>query len=147
MQTFVRTFLSAAFAASALTFAANAQSNITGNWTFETGQYNRGQCTITGFMTIWPDEEANRYTCSFTTFEDCGVVSAEVEQSCVARVEGDQAAFVSKIVKFHRQEPGPYGYAPDDWLLTIHSSDEMVGTLESATNANVIFRRQSAPVS
>ncbi len=122
-------------------------ANITGSWVFETGRYNQGTCKLTGQMYIRPTSQPNQYSCEFTTFEKCPSVSAEVEQVCSLRVEGDQAAFVSKITRIAEQKPFAYEYQPDDWRLTIKSTDEMIGTLESASRAYVIFKRDTAPTS
>lgn len=121
--------------------------DISGSWVFETGKYNRGTCSLSGRMTIKPTNAENQYTCEFTTFEKCPGQYGEVEQACDLLVDGQQAAFVSEIVRIAKQTPRPYDYAPDDWRLTIKSNDEMLGTLESASRAYVIFKRDSAPIS
>ena len=133
-----------------VSFADNtneAGSNIAGSWVFETGKYNGNRCHLTGRMTIKPTDNANQFTCEFTTFEHCPGQYGEVEQVCSVMVEGNEAAFVSKIERIAKQTPRPYGYAPDDWRLVIQSSNEMTGTLESASRAYVLFRRDSAPTS
>ena len=122
-------------------------ADVTGSWVFETGPYNSGTCQMNGRMRIEPAGEDGKRQCTFTTFETCPGLSAEVNQACVAREEGGQLAIVSRIVSIEDQQPMRYGYAPDDWLLTIHSGDEMTGTLESASRATVIFTRQDLPVS
>ncbi len=151
MKWIVARTLAALFGMAATCFVAtasadDADTDISGHWTFETGAYN-DSCRIYGRMTIFPTDGAGKYRCEFTTFEDCPGLSAEVEQVCDARVDDGQVAIGSKIRRINRQEPMAYGYAPDDWLLTIRSEDEMTGTLESASRAQVIFKRQSIPVS
>ena len=134
--------------AASLSAAASAdpiQSDISGSWVFETGHYYDG-CRITGRMQIFQTPEGG-YSCDFTTFETCPDLTSEVQQSCTARVQGDQVAIVSQIVSITDQQPLSYGYAPDDWLLTIRSEDRMTGTLESASRAEVVFERRSVPLS
>jgi len=125
----------------------NTNANIAGAWVFETGRYNGNRCHLTGRMTIQPTDNSNQFTCEFTTFERCPGQYGEVEQVCSIMVEGNEAAFVSKIERIAKQTPRPYGYAPDDWRLEIQSNNEMTGTLESASRAYVLFRRDSAPTS
>ncbi|ACT58825.1 hypothetical protein [Hirschia baltica] len=125
----------------------HVSTNIAGAWVFETGSYNQGRCNLTGRMTIMATPQPNAYTCEFTTYERCPGQYGEVEQTCSLLIDGDEAAFVSQIENIVKQTPQPYGYAPDDWRLTIKSNDEMVGTLESASRAYVLFKRDSAPIS
>jgi hypothetical protein len=132
---------------SASAMGETSHGSIAGSWIFETGAYNDGQCRLSGQMQIFATNQTNSYTCAFTTFETCTYLEGEIEQDCKILVEGDEVAFVSRITNIVRQEPQPYGYAPDDWLLKIISSDEMYGTLESASRAEVIFRRDGAPTS
>ncbi|MBB35204.1 MAG: hypothetical protein CME88_07410 [Hirschia sp.] len=146
-------FLLAAGLSSATSLAQSTQMDetgtvdISGSWTFETGKYNSA-CTIRGRMYIYPKGQDGMHACEFTTFEKCPDLSAEVKQSCSASViNGDQVVITSEIISIEDQSPFAYGYAPDNWSLTIRSSDEMTGTLESASRAQVIFERKSIPIS
>ena len=132
------------------TGAASAQEfsgpDITGAWTFETGPYN-STCKIHGRIFIHPREDDGIRTCEFVAYEDCPDLSAEVRQSCKLRQSGDQVMITSKIESIERQDPIRYSYAPDDWMLIIQSDQEMTGTLESASRANAVFKRENVPIS
>lgn len=137
--------LAASFAAPA--FAQDeAMADITGFWTFETGPYNNA-CTIRGRMFIHPRDAAGQRACEFTAFETCPHLSAEVRQACQVAQDGDKVVISSRIVSIEDQQPGAYGYAPDNWSLVIRSEKEMTGTLESASRATAVFRRENLPVS
>jgi hypothetical protein len=139
-----------ALAAAAVATAAAAQpkgepATVLGAWRFETAEYDiaadgRG-CRMTGDMTIARGRAANEYACRFVATETCAFGQWSAEQTCVARRRGDRLEIESAIV---RLTPANTSYAPDNWSLTIRSSNLMVGELRSADIANVEFRRGPA---
>lgn len=142
-------FASALLASAALCGAALAQPrseapSIAGAWGFETAPYQSGSCRMTGAMTIARSRVANEYTCTFIATERCTWGEWSAEQRCTARRTGDRLEIVSTIVKL---TPPGTSYAPDNWSLTVRSSDLMVGELRSADIAGVQFRRGPALVS
>jgi hypothetical protein len=124
-----------------------APASILGAWRFETARYDvsrEGGCQMTGEMTITTGPDANTYACRFKATESCSWGEWSAEQTCTARRAGDRVEIESAIVRLH---PATISYAPDNWSLTIRSSDLMVGELRSADIANVQFRRGPAIVS
>lgn len=119
-------------------------ANIAGGWRFETAPYDGGACRMTGAMTIARGPGANDFICTFIATEKCNGAEWSAEQSCTARRTGDKLEITSAIV---RLTPPHTSYVPDNWSLTIRSSDLMVGELRSADIAGVQFRRGPALVS
>jgi hypothetical protein len=141
-------FASALLAGIAVCGAAAAQpkgeASIAGAWRFETSRYQSGACQMTGSMTIARARGANAYTCAFIATERCRWGEWSAEQRCTAQRTGDRLEIASTIV---RLTPPGTSYLPDNWSLTIRSSDLMVGELRSADIAGVQFRRGPALVS
>ena len=145
------TALAAAIAlfATSLTAVAQPQRDaataVTGAWRFETAPYDIGAggktCQMTGSMTIVRGTRANAFACTFIATESCNWGQWSAEQRCTATRTGDKLEIESQIV---RLTPPNTSYAPDNWSLTIRSSDLMVGQLRSADIANVQFRRGPA---
>lgn len=136
----------------ALACAAPAFADeVTGDWTFRTGTYSAGTCTMNGRMTIKATPTPNVYDCAFVTFETCkspeNPHSSQVTQTCRATRTGTQLVISSKIKKIERQSPHPYAYAPDSWALAIAGANKMTGSLVSAQAAWALFERKEVPVS
>jgi hypothetical protein len=121
-----------------------APVDIAGAWRFETAPYDGGACRMTGTMTIVRGRGANAYTCTFIATESCRWGQWSAEQRCTAQRDGARVDIASTIV---RLTPPGTSYVPDNWSLTIRSSDLMVGELRSADIAGVEFRRGPALVS
>jgi hypothetical protein len=117
---------------------AQPTPNILGGWRFETAPYDGGVCKMTGTMTIVRGAGPNAFTCTFVATERCGSNEWSAEQRCTATRTGERLEITSAIV---RLTPPNVTYAPDNWSLTIRSTDLMVGELRSADIANVQFRR------
>lgn len=143
--------VAAAVALLAVTTAAVAQpqrqpaTSVIGAWRFETAKYGidpRGKnCQMSGTMTIARGASANTFACSFIATESCSWGQWSAEQRCTATRNGDKLEIASEIV---RLSPPNTSYAPDNWSLTIRTSDLMIGELRSAAVANVQFRRGPA---
>lgn len=127
---------------------APAAPNIVGAWSFQTAPYDGdrdGQaCSMKGTMTIAPARTAGEFTCTFTAVETCPWGEWTAEQTCTAKRAGGKLEITSAI---RRVTPSTVNYAPDNWSLTVRSSDLMIGELRSADIANVQFRRGPAYIS
>lgn len=128
------------------TAIAQSASDISGNWSFRTGDYYDG-CRITGEMVILPTEQAGVLACEFTTHEVCPGLEGQIRQSCTAQVSGKSVRIDSQLTEIIHQSPQPYGYSPDNWSLEIQTRDRMTGQLDSAARALVIFERFDPPIS
>lgn len=121
---------------------------ITGAWSFQTQPYDGDRdgraCTMKGSMTIVQGRTGEALTCTFTATETCPFGTWTAEQTCTAKRTGDKLEITSAV---RRVTPNTVNYAPDNWQLTIRTSDLMVGELRSADIANVQFRRGPAFVS
>jgi hypothetical protein len=118
---------------------------ITGAWSFQTQPYDGDRdgrtCSMRGTMTIVQGRTPGALTCTFVATETCPHGAWTAEQTCTATRTGDKVEITSTIT---RVTPATVNYAPDNWSLTIRSSDLMVGELRSADIAGVQFRRGPA---
>ena len=143
--------------AMALTFTTQALAqrkdrapapNIAGAWSFQTAPYDADgdgrACSMKGTMTIAPTRTTGDFTCVFTAIETCPWGEWTAEQTCTAKRNGAKLEITSTIT---RVTPATVNYAPDNWSLTIRTSDLMIGELRSADIADVQFRRGPAYVS
>ncbi len=127
-------------------------NDVLGSWTFQTKPYRDGTCGMTGTMRLTHNDEEGVYDCELTAVEVCSLWGRSVVvQSCEARRFGNQVSVRSKIEqmlesKFDTDAPG-YSYVPDNFALTIQSAERMYGSLVSAVNAPVEFRRMPEAVS
>ena len=97
-------------------------------------------CSMKGSMTIVQGRDG-QLTCTFSATETCPFGEWTAEQTCTAKRTGDTLEIASTV---RRVTPATVNYAPDNWKLTIRTSDLMVGELRSADIANVQFRRGPA---
>ena len=118
---------------------------VTGVWSFQTQAYDGDRdgraCSMRGTMTIVQGRQPGALNCTFVATETCPNGSWTAEQSCTATRRGAKLEIASTIT---RVTPGTVNYAPDNWSLTIRTSDLMVGELRSADIAGVQFRRGPA---
>lgn len=121
--------------------------DIAGQWRFmaEIG----GDCVFQGEARLTPTADPSFYGCELKARQTCPSTEIDyvVRQSCSAERSGDALAIVSMIETFERGEPTP-DYFPDDFALTIRSSNHMSGALLSAGGADPAeFRRALEAVS
>ena len=117
-----------------------------GKWTFATRPYvnGGGSCMMTGTMTVVPNPEAGLYDCEVTAQEECDAWGTSVVvQSCKVRRTRNQVAIRSIIEQTleYKMKVEGLTYVPDNFALTVQSPDLMYGSLISAVNAPVEFRR------
>lgn len=117
-----------------------------GKWTFQTQEYRNGggSCNMSGTMTVTPNQEAGLYDCEVTAAEDCEAWGKSVVvQSCKVRRTRNQVAIRSIIEQKLEYKESMEGltYVPDNFALTVQSPNLMYGSLISAVNAPVEFRR------
>jgi len=117
-----------------------------GKWTFQTQIYKNGggDCSMSGTMTVTPNPEAGLYDCEVTAAEECEAWGKSVVvQSCKVRRIRNQVAIRSVIEQTIESKIRIEGltYVPDNFALTVQSKDLMYGSLISAVNAPVEFRR------
>ncbi len=122
----------AALCAAGAATADETRADIAGSWTFRASV--AGACSFGGQAYLTPTEDADRYGCELTARQACPDFEYVVRQSCVARRTGDQLAINSTIEEFLKGEPTPF-YFPDNFALSIKSSDRMAGALLWAGNS------------
>ena len=118
--------------------------DILGAWKFATKPYNQGRCIMTGTMVLSPDPQENVYGCELTAVEECTMWGKSVvAQSCTARRFGNQVSVRSTIEQMLESKPLAEGmtYVPDNFALTVTSSNRMYGSLISAATAPAEFIR------
>ncbi|MEM1106867.1 MAG: hypothetical protein AAGH87_10800 [Pseudomonadota bacterium] len=134
--------------------ASAEPSDILGAWSFETDRYRDGQCVMSGTMRLWSGVSGKQsgYQCELTALEVCTQWGQSVvRQTCdITRVD-DQLTVRSQIAEVLQRKgafsEGPFNYAPDNFALTVKSHSLMFGSLLSAVNAPVTFRRETAGIS
>ena len=124
------------------------QTDVLGNWTFQTKAYRGGQCLMTGSMRLSSHPEEGLYNCEITAVEVCSLWGRSVVlQSCAARRFGNQVSVRSSIDEMLEKDFEGLIYVPDNFTLTIQSSERMFGALVSAVTAPVEFRRSVEGIS
>lgn len=124
------------------------QTDVLGNWSFQTSPYRSGQCVMTGTMYLSPHPEEGRYNCEITAVEMCSMWGRSVvRQSCDVRRFGDQVSVRSTIEEMLETKFDDLVYVPDNFTLTVQSADRMFGALVSAVTAPVEFRRANDGIS
>lgn len=121
-------------------------TDMLGKWTFQTNVYRNGTgtCSMSGTMTVTPNAEAGLYDCEVTAAEECDIWGKSVVvQSCKVRRTRNQVAIRSIIEQKLEYDMEVEGlvYIPDNFALTVQSPNLMYGSLISAVNAPVEFRR------
>ncbi|MEM0987046.1 MAG: hypothetical protein AAGJ32_12440 [Pseudomonadota bacterium] len=112
-----------------IAFADGAPSpQLAGNWSFKSWTYD--DCSFGGVARFQPTEEPGVFTCELTARQECPSVSWTVRQSCVARRTDDRVMVTSAIEEFI-EGPATDSYWPDNFVLTMHSSQRMTGSLVS----------------
>lgn len=123
-------------------------TDVLGTWSFRTKPYRGGECLMTGTMTLTPHPDEGQYTCELTAVEVCTLWGRTVvRQSCKARRFGDQLSIRSEIEEMLEAKVEGLIYVPDNFTLTIESTDRMFGALVSAVTAPAEFRRASDGIS
>lgn len=156
MRMFGKAMMAAAAMACLLTVPALANSgddrnnstDVLGSWSFQTSPYRQGQCVMSGTMNLSPHPEEGRYNCELTAVEMCSMWGRSVvRQSCVASRFGDQVSIRSTIEEMLETKFEGLVYVPDNFTLTIQSSERMFGALVSAVTAPAEFRRANDGIS
>ena len=123
-------------------------SDVLGTWSFQTKPYRQGECLMSGTMYLAPHPEEGQYHCELTAVEVCSMWGRSVvRQSCKARRFGDQLSVRSEIEEMLESKVEGLIYVPDNFTLTIQSSDRMFGALVSAVTAPAEFRRANDGIS
>ena len=123
-------------------------SDILGNWTFQTKPYREGQCLMSGTARLTPNPEEGVYDCELTAVEVCSLWGRSVVlQTCTARRFGNQVSIRSVIDQVLESKIEGLTYVPDNFALTIQSSQRMYGSLVSAATAPVVFIRSEEGIS
>ena len=117
-----------------------------GKWTFATQPYfnGGGRCHMSGTLTVTPNPELGLYDCEVTAQEECEAWGTSVVvQSCKVRRTRNQVAIRSIIEQTleYKMKVEGLTYVPDNFALTVQSPSLMYGSLISAVNAPVEFRR------
>jgi len=137
-------------AASALPAFADKPPDISGRWKFKTVLENKG-CVITGDIQFRKAPAPLDYVCNFRSREDCDrdpPTFTEVEQSCMARITGDEIAITSKVEKIAAAGPPAFArdmiayqnYQADNFVVRYEKGD-LVGLFHSMRQAAVRFWR------
>ena len=142
----------AAFADSEPETASGDPTDVLGVWAFQTDPYRGGSCIMTGRMHLSSNPESGLYDCELTALEKCSLWGQSlVRQSCTARRFGNQVSVRSNVEEILERktefEDMIFNYVPDNFALTVQSSNRMYGALVSAVTAPVEFRRSEEGVS
>ena len=128
--------------------ASEDPTDVLGSWTFQTKPYREGACLMTGTMNLSSHPEQGVYNCELTAVEVCSMWGRSVVlQSCQARRFGNQVSIRSEIEQMLEKKFEGLFYVPDNFSLTVQSSDLMYGALVSAATAPVQFRRAEEGIS
>lgn len=128
--------------------ASEDPTDVLGSWTFQTKPYREGACLMTGTMNLSSHPEQGLYNCELTAVEVCSMWGRSVVlQSCQARRFGNQVSIRSEIEQMLEKKFEGLFYVPDNFSLTVQSSDLMYGALVSAATAPVQFRRAKEGIS
>jgi len=142
----------AAFADSEPETTSGDPTDVLGVWAFQTDPYRDGSCIMTGRMHLSSNPESGLYDCELTALEKCSLWGQSlVRQSCTARRFGNQVSVRSNVEEILEKKSDIEGfvltYVPDNFALTVQSSQRMYGALVSAVTAPVEFRRSEEGVS
>jgi hypothetical protein len=143
----------AAFLAScalALPALADKPPDISGRWKFKTVLEAKG-CVITGDIQFRKAPPPLDYLCTFRSREDCNrkpPTFTEVDQSCMARITGNEIAITSKVEKIAAAGPPEFAramiefqnYQADNFIVHYDKGD-LVGLFHSLRQAAVRFWR------
>jgi hypothetical protein len=139
--------ISAALIILALSAPAQADeaANVAGRWVF-TAQIGMG-CDFGGqafLKQISPD----RYEGELTATQSCVDLPEDyiVRQECEASRLGDQLSIRCTVVEFMNGFSSEF-YYPDNFTLTIASSERMHGALVSASTAPAVWQRNDGGIS
>lgn len=123
---------------------------LAGGWRFETGRIDDA-CTISGRMTITPTADPARFDCRFESRQLCErtpPIDIRMSQTCTAAVSGEQIAISSRLAAPLSVKPESFAasimrtYAPDNFIVSPASHDELTGVFHSQRRAFVRFRRE-----
>lgn len=117
------------------TLASAGDADIVGLWKVRVPNVS-GACRIDGEMTV-TRVAANRYACALDTQEKCPGFEGGAKQSCTAERKGDTLVITSKVLSFTWDKGA---YAPDDFNMTIVSSDYMRGKFSSTHESGEVDR-------
>jgi len=116
--------------------SANEDIDISGTWNFTAKL--RMPCEFTGQAKLAPsaDTSVSDYTCEMTARQYCPTLDIDytVRQTCKVRNTRGQIWVQATIEEF-LTGPETGNYYPDNFNLSLHSSNEMVGALISSGNA------------
>lgn len=113
---------------------AQASTNIAGQWTFTATISS--DCSFGGTATLVHRGDET-YSAELTARQSCTLLEDDylVRQTCSARVFENQVSIRCTIAEFINGFESPY-YYPDNFTLTIASSERMHGALVSAGDVN-----------
>ena len=126
-----------------------ALADPTGSWSFETKSEIKG-CTISGNMTIGPEEAEGERACSFISQETCENIPDEVitiDQICRVRRHPVSKSLIinSQVAASLTEDYSVANYLPDNFNLDSVSKDKMTGMWwDTNFSAPVIFWREKA---
>ncbi len=117
-------------------FSADAdETDISGAWSFSAKI--RSDCSFNGEAHLTPnlDTAQSDYACELTAHQVCtDGFEAVVRQSCTVRNTRGQIWLKATIEEFLvGQQDG--NYKPDNFSLSVHSEDEMIGVLTNSNGA------------
>ncbi|MEO0882611.1 MAG: hypothetical protein AAFY34_07725 [Pseudomonadota bacterium] len=135
----------------ALATPAEAETNITGAWSFRANVKIKG-CVLTGNMTISQPADNGIRTCSFVSTEACEYAPGEswqMDQACRVTPQGDKYIIRSKVIRSLTPGYSLQNYLPDHFVVEPESSSLMTGIWQDANYAAPVefWRDDSLPVS
>ena len=124
---------------------ADDAENVSGRWVF-TAQIGNG-CDFGG-QAFLEQINPNQYEGELTATQSCVSLPEDyiVRQACKASRLGDQLSVRCEIVEFLNDFSSEF-YYPDNFTLTIASSERMHGALVSASTAPAVWQRNDGGIS
>lgn len=141
-----RTLIASLLAMMLAATAAGQSPTLTGNWTFKA--WVASDCDFTGVARLGPPAaDGSPQTCELTARQACtGDIAWTVRQSCTATLSGSRLVVRSTIEEFLEGGATP-DYWPDNFLLTVESSERMFGALHSYGAHKAVWERDEGAVS
>ncbi len=128
------------------TTAAAESPVLAGTWSFKA--WVDSDCDFTGVASLGtPDASGSPGSCELTARQACtSGLAWTVRQSCTAKLSGNRLVVRSAIEEFLEGSPTD-SYWPDNFLLTVESSERMFGALHSYGAHKAVWERDEGAVS
>jgi len=146
----MRKLLAALFVLFVLPASAEQITDISGTWNFTANLHLPSEFTSQAKLSPAPDKTHSDYTCEMTARQYCPSLDIDytVRQTCKVRQTRGQVWVQATIEEFLVGPEDTSSYYPDNFNLSLQSSNEMIGALLSAGNARrAVWTRTEGSIS